>query len=247
MAKRFSGKVSIVTGAGSGIGLATAGRLAAEGAVVVAAVFDRNQLSSVGRFDGQLLDVRSEADWDRVLAQTETAHGGLDILVNNAGVHRVASAEDTTRELWDFISETNLYGTFLGCRKAIPLLRRRGGGVIVNLASFAAIRGVPRQVAYATSKGGILAMTLALAVDHVHENIRVNCVCPGATGTPIIDALVATSDNPDRFRAELAARSPMGAMATPEEVAATIAFLVSDDASHITGIALPVDGGRSGR
>ncbi|MXN67314.1 SDR family oxidoreductase [Stappia sp. GBMRC 2046] len=247
MVQRFVGKVAIVTGAGSGIGFATAKRLSAEGAAVVAAVFDKDQLSAVGAFDGQVMDVRDEADWDRVLAHIVKAHGGLDVLVNNAGVHRVAGVEETTREIWDFISDTNLYGTLLGCRKAIPLLRRRGGGAIVNLSSFAAIRGVPRQVAYATSKGGILAMTLALAVDHVHERIRVNCVCPGATGTPIIDALVATSDDPDRFREQLAARSPMGVMARPEEVAAAIAYLASDDATNTTGITLPVDGGRSGR
>jgi NAD(P)-dependent dehydrogenase (short-subunit alcohol dehydrogenase family) len=247
MGGRLENRVALVTGSGSGIGLATAKRFLSEGATVVAAVATEEQLTPVTQFDGQLLDVRKPDDWDRVTGYAEATYGGLDILVNNAGVHRVANVEETTKEVWHTVSEVNLYGTLLGCQKAIPLLRRRGGGAIVNLSSFAALRGVPRQVAYATTKGGILSMTLALAVDHVHEGIRVNCVCPGATQTPIIDALAAANSDPSNFKSELAAKSPMGTMASPDEVAAAIAYLASDDASHTTGIALPVDGGRTGR
>jgi NAD(P)-dependent dehydrogenase (short-subunit alcohol dehydrogenase family) len=246
MNDRFVGKVALVTGAGSGIGLASARRLAAEGAVVVAAILDDSQRPAVDGLDGQVLDVRQEADWERVLDHVEGAHGGLDVLVNNAGVHRLAAAEATTRELWDAVMEANLWGTFLGCRTAIPHLRRRGGGAIVNLASIASIRGVPGQVAYATSKGAIHTLTLALAVDHVADGIRVNCVCPGAVETPMIDRLVATGADPAAFRAEITARSPMGRMASADEIAATIAFLASDDASYTTGVALSADGGRSG-
>lgn len=242
--QRFEGKVALVTGAGSGIGLATARRLASEGAVVVAAILDEDQRPAVAAFDAQILDVREEADWDRVLDHVEAAHGGLDVLVNNAGVHRLGTAEATTRELWDAVMEVNLFGTFLGCKKAIGTLRRRGGGAIVNLSSIAGIRGMPGQVAYATTKGAIYTLTLALAADYVGEGIRITCVCPGATETPIIDQIVASVP---ATRAEIAARAPMGRMATPEEVAAAIAYLASDDASYTTGIALPVDGGRSGR
>jgi NAD(P)-dependent dehydrogenase (short-subunit alcohol dehydrogenase family) len=244
---RFANKVALVTGAGSGIGLATARRLADEGAAVVAAIVDDAQRPAVARFDAQILDVREEAHWDRVLNHVEATHGGLDILINNAGVHRLGTAEATTREIWDAVMEANLYGTFLGCKKAIPLLRRRGGGAIVNLSSIAGIRGVPGQVAYATTKGAILTLTLALAADHVGDRIRVNCVCPGATETPIIEQIVASGADPVAFRADIAARAPMARMATPDEIAAAIAYLASEDASYTTGTALPVDGGRSGR
>ena len=177
--RRFEGKRALVTGAGSGIGLATANRLASEGAMVVAAILDEPERSSVEGFDAQVLDVRREADWRRVLAHVESVHGGLDVLVNNAGVHRAANAEATTREIWDAVMEVNLYGAFLGCKTAIPLLRTRGGGAIVNISSFAGRRGSPNQIAYAISKGAIITMTMALACDHVGDRIRSQLRLPG--------------------------------------------------------------------
>lgn len=141
--------------------------------------------------------------------------------------------------------QVNLYGTFLGCRAALASLRHGGGGSIVNMASFAAHRGVKRQVAYATSKGGVLAMTLALAADHVSDGIRVNCVCPAATDTPIIHRFADTQADRQRFLGTLSELSPMRRMARPDEVASVVSFLASDDASYLTGVAIPVDGGRS--
>ncbi|HET6519602.1 MAG TPA: SDR family NAD(P)-dependent oxidoreductase [Geminicoccaceae bacterium] len=247
-AGRLKGKVALVTGAGSGIGLATARRLAGEGAVVVAGILDDAQRpAAVSEFDALVLDVRSEADWDRAIAHFEAAHGGPDVLVNSAGVHRGGTAEETTAELWGEVMAVNLWGTLLGCKRAIPPMRRRGGGAIVNLASIAAIRGVPGAVAYATSKGGILAMTMALAMDHAADNIRINCVCPGAIDTPIIDGMARRTPDPGAFRAALAARHPLDRLGGADEVAAVIAFLASDDGSFMTGLAIPVDGGRSAR
>jgi NAD(P)-dependent dehydrogenase (short-subunit alcohol dehydrogenase family) len=246
-ARRMGGKVALVTGAGSGIGLATARRLADEGAVVVAGLLDETQRPAVPGLDALVLDVRSEADWDAAMRHLEAAHGGLDVLVNSAGIHRPGTAEQTTAALWGEVMAVNLWGTFLGCRSAIPLLRGRGGGAIVNLSSIAGIRGVPGSVAYNASKGGVVALTMALAADHAADQIRINCVCPGAIETPIIEQIVAAAPDPKALRAMLVARHPLGRLGRPEEIAAAIAFLASDDASFMTGVALPVDSGRSAR
>jgi NAD(P)-dependent dehydrogenase (short-subunit alcohol dehydrogenase family) len=245
MTKRFDGKVGLVTGAATGIGRATAERLADEGATVMAGIVEEGQRPNVAPFDAIVLDVRSEADWERAIVHAEETHGGLDILVNNAGIHRPGGAAETTRALWDEVMAVNLWGTFLGSKTAIPAMRRRSGGAIVNLCSINGITGVPGATAYSASKGGVLALTRALAMEHVGDGIRVNCVCPGPVETPIIDAMVARSPDPAALRATIAAKQPMGRMAAAGEVAAVIAFLASGDASHMTGLAIPVDGGRS--
>ncbi len=242
---RFKEKVALITGAGSGIGLATALRLGSEGATVIAGIVDDGQRAATAGFEPVILEVRSEADWDRALGAIDARHGGLDVLVNCAGIHRAGGAADTSRELWGEVLEVNLWGSFLGCQKAIPAMRRRGGGAIVNLASIAALTGVPGAIAYAASKGGVLTMTMALAVEVAHERIRVNCVCPGAIDTPILDAIIARAPDPAAFRSALGAKHPMDRLGSADEVAAAIAFLASDDASFMTGLAIPVDGGRS--
>lgn len=247
MRPRFEGRVALVTGAGSGIGLATACRLADEGAVVVAGIETDAQRPAVDRFDPVVLDVRDASAWVRAVRHAEDAHGGLDVLINIAGVHRLGTAETTSAELWDEMIGINLTGTFLGCQAAIAAFRRRGGGAIVNMASIAGIRGVANQVAYNTSKGGVVALTMALAVDHLRDRIRVNCVCPGAISTRIIDRQVEEAPDPAAYRAEIVARQPMGRLGEVGEVAATIAFLASDDAGFMTGVTLPVDGGRAAR
>ncbi len=245
MTQRLAGKVALVTGAATGIGRATVERLAREGARVVAAVAGPEQLGAVEAFSPLVLDVRDEAAWEAAIARVEREAGGLDILVNNAGIHRSGGALETSRALWDEVMAVSLWGTFLGCRAAIPALRRRGGGAIVNLASINALTGAPRAAAYAASKGGVRALTMALAVDHARENIRINCVCPGAVDTPLLEGVIAAAEDPAAMRAILAERHPMGRIARPEEVAAVIAFLASEDASFMTGLAIPVDGGRS--
>jgi NAD(P)-dependent dehydrogenase (short-subunit alcohol dehydrogenase family) len=242
---RFQGKVALVTGAGTGIGLATAKRLKEEGAIVVCGLQDDGQRAAAAGLDAVLLDVSREEAWDAAMAHVVKAHGGLDVLVNNAGVGDVGTAEKTDRALWDKVMNVNLWGPFLGCKKAIPLMRSRGGGAIVNLASINAIRGNNNMIAYAASKGGVLAMTMSLAMDHAKDGIRVNCVCPATIDTPMVQFQV--NQAPDRAAAVAAmnAKHPIGRIAQPEEVASVIAFLASSDASFMTGLAIPVDGARS--
>jgi NAD(P)-dependent dehydrogenase (short-subunit alcohol dehydrogenase family) len=245
MTKRLEGRVALVTGAATGIGRATAERLAREGAAVVAGIAGEGQRSSIAAFDAIVLDVRFEADWDRAIAHVEERHGGLDILINNAGIHRRGTAPETTRAVWDEVMAVNLWGTFLGSKSALPAMRRRGGGAIVNLCSMNALMGAAGATAYSASKGGVLALTRAMAIEHVSEGIRVNCVCPGPVDTPIMDALVGRAPDPAAARAAVESRVPMGRLGTPEEIAAAIAFLASSDASYMTGVAMPIDGGRS--
>ncbi len=243
--KRFEGKVALVTGAGSGIGLATAARLAGEGARVVAGILDESQLDAVSAFDGLILDVTKTADWDAARRHLEARYGRLDVLINNAGILDFGTVEETAEEAWCRVLDVNLSSNFRGCKMAVPLMRAGGGGAIVNLASIAGIRGNQRMVAYSASKGGIVAFTMAAALDHAGDNIRINCVCPGSIDTDMVQSLIRSANDPEAMRAAAIARHPIGRIAEPAEVAAVIAFLASADASFQTGLAIPVDGGRS--
>lgn len=243
--ERFKGKVVLVTGGGTGVGLACVRRFVDEGAVVVAGVLNRDQVDDLPTRHVRAFDVVDEAAWTQTVNEVVAEHGGLDVLVNNAGIHLAADVFETTQDDWDRVIRVNLYGTFLGCRTALGAFHSRGSGSIVNIASFAAHRGVKRQVAYAASKGGVVALTLALAADCVADGIRVNCVCPSATDTPIIQRFADAQDDGNAFLQSVSALSPMGRMARPEEVASVVAFLASDDASYVTGAAVPIDGGRS--
>ena len=236
----LAGKVALVSGAGRGIGRCTAERLAALGATVVAGLEQDSQRQALPGMDCVLLDVRDERHWAAAVAHCRNAHGGLDILVNNAGILREGTAEETSVELWEAVLAVNLKGVFLGAKHAIPALRARGGGAIVNVASIDGLRGNNRHVAYAASKGGVVAMTRALAIDHAPEGIRVNCVCPGTVRTQmVLENMAVYSEEVIR------AKHPLGRQAEPEEIADAIAFLCGPQAGFITGQALPVDGGRS--
>jgi NAD(P)-dependent dehydrogenase (short-subunit alcohol dehydrogenase family) len=225
----FAGKIAVVTGGGSGIGRAAALRLAAGGAEVIVA--NRSE-SDVGRF------IRTDvSDEDSVRALFEAVGPELHILVNSAGV--LASTERTPEialEDWEQAFAVNARGTFLCCKYALPRMRR--GAAIVNVASVAGMVGVPGRAAYGASKGAVIAFTRALAVDHAHDGVRVNCVCPGTIDTPWIDRVV---DELGESRDALVARQPLGRLGTADEIAEAIAYLAC--AEFTTGSQLVVDGG----
>ena len=241
---RFAERVALVTGAATGIGCAAAQRLAAEGARVVCGIESEAQTAPDG-LEGLVLDIREPESWRGAVARIVARHGGIDVLVNNAGIRHPGTADGVARAAWDETIAVNLTGTFLGCREVVPVMRRRGGGAIVNLASFNGIRAAPGVVAYAASKGGVVALTMAMALDHAKDGIRVNCVCPGMVDTPMSRRAFDHTDDPGAAHRATLDKHPMGRIAAPEEVASVIAYLASGDADFVTGQAVAVDGGRT--
>ncbi len=243
---RFSGKVVLITGGNKGLGLAAAKMFWAEGAKVVIAARDvRTGKIAARETDGLFVptDVRKARECSRAVAQTIRAHKRLDVLVNNAGIiYRDHTVEQTSEEEWDEVIDTNLKGTFLMSKYAMPALRSTKGA-IVNVSSYVGLVGFPGSASYAASKAGIVNFTRTMALDHAKEQIRINCVCPGSVETDMIYR--AWDKTGDAAAAEQLWKSkhPLGRIATAEEVAKAILFLAGDDASFITGAALPVDGG----
>ena len=253
---RLAKKVAIITGAGSGIGRATALLFAREGALVVAGVYeseDKIELErAAGKFSGCIAmihaDVRREEDAAALARAAVERFGGLHVLVNNAGIEMPGLVTETTAEMLANILDVNLKGVFFCSKHAVPEMLKSGGGAIVNISSINGIRGNHRLVAYCASKGGVVAITRAMALDYANANIRVNCVCPASIeNTRMLDASIKRQANPDEHRQYLLAKHPMGRLGQPEEVANTVLFLASDESSFVTGVALPVDGGRSVR
>jgi NAD(P)-dependent dehydrogenase (short-subunit alcohol dehydrogenase family) len=246
---RLDGKVCVITGAASGIGLASARRFAAEGAHVVVGDVDPAAGKRVADEIGGLfvpVDVTDEAQVRALFAAAVGAYGGLDVAFNNAGISPPEDDSILTTELdaWRRVQEVNLTSVYLCCRAAIPFLQARGGGSIINTASFVAVLGAATsQISYTASKGGVLALSRELGVQFARERIRVNALCPGPVDTPLLRELFAA--DPERAARRLV-HIPMGRFAEAEEIANAALFLASDESSFVTASTFLVDGGISG-
>jgi 3-oxoacyl-[acyl-carrier protein] reductase len=252
--ERFDGKVAIVTGAGSGFGEAIAARFAREGArVVVSDVNDDNgrRVSAAIEKEGGAAryvhaDVSKAAEVKALIDSAVSGFGGLDILVNNAGFsHRTVGLWDLPEEEYDRVLATNVKGVFLGCKFAIPIMRQRGGGVIVNTASIGAVAPRPGVTVYNATKGAVVTLTRGLAGEVAQFKIRVNAVNPVAAETGFIKTALGVDRIPNELRKQFIAGIPLGRLTQPSDVATAVLFLASPEAEFLTGVCLAVDGGRS--
>jgi NAD(P)-dependent dehydrogenase (short-subunit alcohol dehydrogenase family) len=249
---RLAGKLALITGAGSGIGKAIALAFAAEGAKV--AVMGRRVeklrevVDEIGKRGGEAVaiagDVAQAADAARAVRETVEKLGGLNVLVNNAGILSVATVETVAEEDWDRVMAINVKGPFLMSRAALPEMRKAGGGAILNIGSIVGLIAIKNRAAYSTSKGAVTMLTKAMALDHAHENIRVNCICPALVETELVAGLFASADG-EAVRRERIAGFPLGRMGQPKDVAEMAVFLASEESSWVTGTAIPLDGGLS--
>ncbi|MBV1694810.1 MAG: SDR family oxidoreductase [Hyphomicrobiales bacterium] len=247
---RLKGKVSIITGGASGIGEATVRAFVKEGARVVIADKNADKAERLAKELGAeaiSVDVSVSAQVKAMVDRTVAHHGRLDILVNNAGYGITGNVVDTSESDWNALMAVNINGVFLGCKHAIPVMARQGGGAIVNTASTTSRVGIKDRAAYVTSKGAVAAMTRAMALDHVHQNIRINAVAPGTIESPYFTEIFAKAPDAEGLRRSLEARQPMMRLGQPAEIAAAIVFLASDEASFCTGSTLFADGGWTAR
>jgi len=258
MFSRFSGKAVVITGGATGIGLACARAFVEGGAGVLIignqAAPGRLALETLKDGPGQAAffrgDVRKARQMTAAFAQAESLYAGIDILVNNAGLNMVGHVDELNEAQWDLALDTNLKGAFLASREAIPRMKRRGGGVIVNISSNAGLVARPQDPAYSASKAGLVMLTRSMALAHAAERIRVNAVCPGPVSrTTIFEEYVQRYSDPQAAVAGLMAAAPMakalGRLIVPDEVAAAVVYLCSDEAQMVTGAILAVDGGKS--
>lgn len=249
--RALEGKVALITGGASGIGEATARLFAREAAAVV--IVDINEAAGralaqeIVRDAGRVLFVRADvtraADCEAAVRATVEAFGRLDVLFNNAGIIRRASVLETREEEWDRVLAVNVKSIFLMSRAAIPVMASSGGGAIVNTGSGWGLVGGRNAAAYCASKAAVVNLTRAMALDHADQRIRVNCVCPGDTDTPMLREEARQLGEPLPRFLEESARRPLGRMGRPEEIAQAVLFLACDASSYVTGTALVVDGG----
>jgi NAD(P)-dependent dehydrogenase (short-subunit alcohol dehydrogenase family) len=242
----LKGKVAIVTGGTKGIGAAIARKFIACGAKVMACGNEPDEVDSSGNLRTSIFNVASDAEMKRLVEETRDAFGGVDILVNSAGIQRYGTVVDTPEETWDEVLSVNLKGVFLASKYAIPEIAKRGGGAVINIASVQAFASQRNVAAYTASKGAIVALTRAMALDHADQNIRVNVICPASVDTPMLRWAA------DKWKGHKTAEEtlglwgsahPVGRLGRPDEIAAAAAFLAADLCPFMTGADLKIDGG----
>ncbi len=253
MTVRVANKVALITGAGLGLGRASAELMAREGAHLVLTDIGADDLketarrirSAGGAAETHLLDVRSEGDWARVTAAVEATHGGLDVLVNNAGIAPIGTIESCDMAQWRQCMSVNADGVFLGCKAAVALMKHRKAGSIINLSSIDGIIGEADLAAYCASKGAVRTLTKAVAVHCAEQGygIRCNSIHPGYVWTPQTENYLAGLGRLDAERAKALARHPIGRLGKPEDIAYMILYLASDESTFVTGAEMVVDGG----
>jgi NAD(P)-dependent dehydrogenase (short-subunit alcohol dehydrogenase family) len=250
---RLSGKTAFITGGGTGIGRACALAFAAEGAQVAVAGRRKEPLAAVtreiessgGKAFAVTCDVVDRGAVEAAIASVARHLGRLNIIVNNAGAVMVGTAEETSDEDWSRVLATNLTGTFLVSRAAIPALRKSGGGSIVNIGSYLGIVGRRQRAAYCAAKAGVAGLTRAMALDHAQDNIRVNCVCPAIVETEMSLVFLSRAADPEAARKQRLAELPLGRFGKPEDIALMALYLASDESSWVTGTVFPIDGGQT--
>ncbi len=241
MSKEFDGLVAIVTGGASGIGAAVVSQLIDRGARV--AVFDIDVATAHPESLGVVADVSNDASVRAGVEAVVAQYGGIDIVVNNAGIGAQGTVEDNPDDEWARVFDINVVGMARVSRAALPHLRKSSAAAIVNTCSVAATAGLPQRALYSASKGAVLALTRAMAADHLREGVRVNCVNPGTADTPWVNRLLQKADDPGAERAALNARQPHGRLVSGEEIAGAILYLASPSSGSTTGTSIAVDGG----
>ena len=250
---RLAGQVALITGGGTGIGRAIALAFSREGASVAVAGRRIEKLREVVReveeLGGQALtvvcDVTQAADAECAVRATTERFGRLNVLVNNAGRLQVSTVEEIDEEEWDLMMSVNLKGPFLMSRAVLPEFRKAGGGAIVNVGSLLGLVGMKNRAAYCASKGGVTLLTKVMALDHAHEGVRVNCICPSIVDTEFVEGLFDPGEKGEAARQARLATIPLGRMGRPEDVAEMAVYLASKESSWVTGAAIPLDGGVS--
>jgi NAD(P)-dependent dehydrogenase (short-subunit alcohol dehydrogenase family) len=248
---KLEGKIAIVTGAGAGIGAASAALFVREGAKVIAvdidsaALFQTSAQGASANVLQVIADVSKRDEVDRVVRTASERFGRIDILFNNAGIVPPGKIDAIDEQQWDRAMAINVKSMYLFCHAVIPAFKKQGGGVILNTASATALRAVVDRACYTATKAAVIGLTKSMALDYVRDNIRVNCLCPGTIDTPSLAQRIAAFPDPVEARKNFIARQPMGRFGTAEEIAEAALYLVSPQSGFVTGMAFAIDGGFS--